>query len=131
MKIKNHLNLKLDGICNIPNLESYQLQWLETLGPFGHQNYEPVFAITDLHISYLNFVGVKKNHLQVTFQNLSKETLRAILFNGNHLISDALVKAHQQQQLIHVAGYLRVNDYKNRKNLQMVIRDIALNETSS
>ena len=128
---QNRFHLKLDGICNIPNLKSYQLQWLEVLGPFGHQNYEPIFAITNLHISYLNFIGVKKNHLQVTFQNLSKETLRAILFNGDNLLGDALVKAHEQQQLIHVAGYLRVNNYKNRKSLQMVILDIAHSQTSS
>ncbi len=121
----SHL-LTIDSLCNIPQVNHMHIYWLEKLSPFGQGNPEPIVAIEKLRVKYHQLVGKQKNHLQVTVENQAGESLRMVMFSADDKIVQTIEQCKNSSQLIDVAGYLRINDYKGRKTIDLQFLDIRL-----
>jgi single-stranded-DNA-specific exonuclease len=93
---------------------------VERAGPYGAGNPEPVFAIPDARIVDVRVAG--ENHVSVVAQ-CGDTRLKAIAFrSANNEVGKALA---QKGRPIHLAGRLLLNEWENRKRVELSIEDAA------
>jgi single-stranded-DNA-specific exonuclease len=93
---------------------------IETAGPFGPGNPEPVFAICDLRAEKLKVVG--ERHLAMTLGSETGEAVRAIAFRAEGAPLGALLRARAR---VHVLGKLRIDDWRGEGAAQLHVIDAA------
>lgn len=93
---------------------------IETAGPFGPGNPEPVFAIADLRAERIRIVG--ENHLSLTLLSETGETLRAIAFKSEGTPLSEILRGGGR---LHVLGKLRIDDWRGGEAVQLHIVDAA------
>ena len=117
--------LKLDGILAPGGVKQQVIDDIALLGPFGAGNPVPKFAVTSARITRTDWVGEK--HLRCSFKGFDGGNLQGIAFRAmNTRLGDALL-THTGRQL-HVAGQLQSNEWNGRKNIQIIIEDIAVQD---
>lgn len=97
---------------SIENIES-----LELLEPFGMCNEEPLYLLTNVPISHIYSLSEGK-HLKLDIE-FSRVKLSALFFNKGHLL-DKL----QKRQNVNLVGTLSINEFRNQKNMNFIIKDI-------
>jgi single-stranded-DNA-specific exonuclease len=116
-------DLVVDGVLSVGGASVEFLSELERLGPFGTGNPEPVFVISDLTVGYADIVG--RNHVRLRLTGPAGQSIDAISFRSvDTPLGQGLLKARGER--IHIAGKLRLDEYKGRKRVQMFVEDAAL-----
>ena len=92
------------------------------LKPFGMGNKQPVFASEDLDVAGVNFVGGQGQHLSLRLYD-GEGFFKAIFFNyGDHFEEEISVG-----DKIDIAYTLKKNEYKDKVNIDLVVKDIKKN----
>ena len=92
------------------------------VGPFGTGNSEPRFVLSGARVVSSGVVG--ENHVRCTLAGGDGGRVNAIAFRA--MASDLGPGLLQAGQLpIHVAGHLRLDDFRGGDNVQLVIDDAA------
>ena len=116
-------DLMIEGVLSVGGASIEFLSELERAGPFGAGNPEPVFVLPDLTVSYADIVG--KNHVRLRLMGPSGQSIDAISFrSADTPLGQGLLQARGDR--IHVAGKLRLDEYKGRKRVQMFMDDAAV-----
>lgn len=114
-------SLTLDGMVAGGAATPDFIAQLERLKPFGTGNPEPRFALPSCRIARADVVGEK--HVRVIF-TCGGTRLTGIAFRA---LESALGKALlESREPLHLAGYLRADNWNGRNGVQLQIEDAAL-----
>ena len=92
-------------------------------GPYGAGNAEPVVAVPDVQIQFVDVVG--KDHVRLRLTGGDGKRLDAIAFRIADLpLGKALLAARGKR--IHAAGRLRAEEWQGQKRVQLHLEDAAL-----
>ena len=108
--------LKIDAVLT-PDLISYDLyQKVEQMRPFGINNPRPVFLLSDVNSNHCFQVGKKNQHLKIK------------LDNGNECIGFGMGDRKRDivNNRIDLAFNLTLNDWKNKRNIELNLKDINI-----
>ncbi|MGO1478381.1 MAG: hypothetical protein ACTHVS_05730, partial [Senegalia sp. (in: firmicutes)] len=94
---------------------------LENLSPFGMGNSSPVFLFEDAIVKDIRAVGKDKSHLKLSVIYKGIE-IDSIGFNLGHLAYEI-----EHTDIINIIGSLDINEYMNKKTVQIITRDIIIN----
>lgn len=116
--------LMLDGMLAVGGVSVELAEKLQALSPFGAGNPEPRFALMDVKLLRADIVG--KKHLRLILNSEMGGSLNAIAFRAMESeMGPALVNLKKGSR-IHVAGYIRLNTYAMRTDVQLVVEDAAI-----
>ena len=115
--------LEIDALLDIGALNDSLMDKFSLLEPFGEGNPEPLFALKDVTVRFLDIKG--QGHVSCMVYGAYGGAIKAIAFKaadtelGNRIIKSA-------GESFYFAGYLRQNEWQGRKSLQFVIVDGAI-----
>ena len=97
---------------------------IEKLAPFGTGNTEPKFVIEDLKIISSSIVG--NNHIKSVLIGKDGTVFKGFSWNGkNSPLEQFLNKKNKKR--INIAGKIRLNEWRGKKNIEFMIEDVSLN----
>ncbi len=108
--------LEIEAEVPVKSLTKTLVKELEKFAPFGFQNQRPVFATRLMRISDIRTLSEGK-HLKFRADGID-----SIAF-GMGDIADLVKSA----ELIDLAYYLEINEFRGEQNLQLKVKDIRLN----
>ncbi|MBW1739513.1 MAG: single-stranded-DNA-specific exonuclease RecJ [Deltaproteobacteria bacterium] len=122
--------LVIDSEISVSDICTELVDELEALAPFGTGNPEPLFMLSDIDVLSARMVGA--HHLQMRLRSSKKhqtKPLDAIFFNTP---SPLMPRSGRQmgaaephpKHLNQIACHIRWNRWKDRKRIQLVIRDL-------
>jgi single-stranded-DNA-specific exonuclease len=94
-----------------------QVEALNMLEPFGMKNESPLFYLKNIPISRIYTLSEGK-HLKIDI-NFNHVKFSALAFHKGNLIDEL-----SHQNTIDLVGTLGINEYRNIKNIQLIIKDI-------
>ena len=117
-------NLYLDAIIAPSALNEEFFQEVDCLAPFGSGNSEPKFVIENTKIISSNIVAV--NHIMCVLSGKDGTTFKAFAWNAKNSPLEPFLNKKNRKR-INIAGKMRLNEWKGKKNIQFMIEDISLN----
>lgn len=92
------------------------------LGPFGAGNAEPLLTLPDVRVAFADVVG--RDHVRLQLQGGDGARLDAIAFrSANAPLGQGLLASRGKP--VHVAGYLRADEWNGRRRVQLQVEDAA------
>ena len=92
------------------------------LGPFGAGNPEPLAVASDMRVVFADVVG--KGHVRVRLRGADGGQLGGIAFRAaDTALGDGLL--HARGAPLHVAGYLRADEWNGQRRVQIQVEDAA------
>ncbi|MGO1652468.1 single-stranded-DNA-specific exonuclease RecJ, partial [Senegalia sp. (in: firmicutes)] len=113
--------VKIDAIVEAEDISISTVNILENLSPFGMGNSSPVFLFEDAIVKDIRAVGKDKSHLKLSVIYKGIE-IDSIGFNLGHLAYEI-----EHTDIINIIGSLDINEYMNKKTVQIITRDIIIN----
>jgi single-stranded-DNA-specific exonuclease len=115
-------SLGCDGALATEGATHELVETLERLAPFGAGNAEPRFALSNARIVRADVVG--RGHVRCILAGATGGRLKAIAFRSvDAPLGHALLAG--QDSLMHLAGHLRLDRWRDREDVQLVIHDAA------
>ena len=94
------------------------------MGPFGSGNSEPKFVIENLKV--IKSDTVKNNHIKLLLCGKDGSVFKSFAWNAiNGPLEGFLSKNNKKK--FSVAGKIKLNEWRGKKNIEFIIEDIALN----
>ena len=124
--------LRAETILDLRDICFESVEELNILAPFGKANEKPLFGLKNIMATNIRFVGAKSNIVSFIITDGNKR-VRAVDFdncecwlnwlNANHYSSE-----NYSQAIINIDGIfsLEINEYKEYKNPQIVMKDIKI-----
>ena len=118
--------ISVDALLS-PNAATRELwEMLERAGPFGAANPEPVFVLPSVRVGFSKTVG--EGHVQCAFTDDQGGRLKGIAFSSvDEHVRGALLTYRGP---MHIAGYMRADDWQGRRNVQFLVKDAAISQGS-
>jgi single-stranded-DNA-specific exonuclease len=118
--------LAIDGALSVAGAQGGVIEHIAALAPFGAANPEPRFAFPGVQVAFVEPIGT--NHVRCTLADpIGPARLKAIAFRAAETpLGEFLLGA--RGRAIHLAGYLRRDDYRGGDAVQLVIDDAAPSE---
>ncbi len=96
---------------------------IQDFAPFGQGNREPLLGLKDVEVLKVFTMGADNQHLKIVGKGKDGVTpINFIFWRKGNLAEDI-----DPGDKIDVAGVLEINEWKNRKNIQMRLKDIKIN----
>lgn len=96
---------------------------LKRLEPFGSGNPEPLFGFENLEVQGVQTMGKNKQHLKVVFCDCDNKNKKCeAVFWGKAQLGETI----KVGKTISVAGRLEVNEWKGKKKIQLVGKDVLI-----
>ena len=124
--IENALkDVELEAITPVLAIDEYDisLQNIESLSmlePFGMKNEEPLFLLKNVPVEQMMLIGEGK-HIKMNL-HYPHVRLSALYFHAGKKYHDI-----QNLQHIHLVGSLSINEFRNQKNINFIIKDVLSN----
>lgn len=109
--------IKIDADLDLKKISLQTVEELMQLEPFGEQNKVPIFGFKNLKIDAIRSLSDGK-HLKLSLK-YSNGWLDAIGFNMGEL-----VEQYRIGDKVDVVGTLEINQFRDRKNLQVNLKDM-------
>ena len=116
------LNLYLDSAISPTALNENFFQEINSLAPFGSGNAEPKFAIENIKVVSSNLIA--DAHIKVTFLGKDGSTFKGFAWNAKNTPMEQLLM-NDKKKNINVAGKMRLNEWRGKKEVEFVIEDIS------
>ena len=119
---RQSVSLGIDGALTVEGATLELVEELAQVGPFGSGNSEPRMVITASRIASAKVVG--NGHVRCILAGATGKRLTGIAFRaageelGHMLLSPS-------EGPLHVAGNLRINRWRERDDVQLIIQDAA------
>ncbi len=117
-------NLYLDTSIAPSALNEDFYKEINTLGPFGSGNNEPKFVIENLKVISSNLIG--QNHIKSVLIGKDGTVFKSLTWNGRNSPLEPFLKKENNKN-INIAGKMKLNEWKGKKDIEFVIEDISLN----
>ena len=108
------MELTLDQI-NLSLFNDVQL-----IGPFGHKNRKPIFAIKNVTVKNVFFMGASQTHVRFNVFDIYGNYVRCVLFNRAQENKDII----KENNTITVTGYLDEHKWRNTHEVQMIVNSV-------
>ncbi len=113
---------KLDFVLSLSAVNEELMQIVETVGPYGAGNPQPVFAFSDLTVSFAK--RTKGDHVRFTLSDADGRSLSGICFRaGESGLDEPLLMAGSQR--FHALGQLKPNVWQGRTRIDFHLQDLA------
>ena len=115
----------IDAIATVQGAKPKLVKLLtENLGPFGQNNMEPTFALSNVRLHMADVL--KEKHIRVQVSDWEGGgRMKAMLFYGvGTPLGDALLKG--RDKAFHLAGQFKINEWQGRESVEFMISDAAL-----
>ena len=109
-----------DVVLSIDDIKNMNIEIFENLAPFGIGNKTPIAVIQNVKVDDVKRMGKEGTHLNMRVGD-SKGRVRCVWW-GKGDLSDILSRG----KTIHLIGKLSVNEFRNRKSIEIDLQDIAL-----
>jgi len=119
----NELNLYLDSRIAPSALNESFYKDINSLGPFGSGNREPKFVIENIKILSSDAIGL--NHIKATLIGSDGYTFKAFAWNAKDTSLEKYLNKDFKSK-INIAGQMRLNEWRGKKEVQFFIEDITL-----
>lgn len=120
---RKNLSLKIDGLIAPSAANADLIAELDTLGPYGAGNPQPMFVLPDLRISYAE--RVRGGHVRCSFEDSSGTRISGICFRADESgLADVLLAPESPR--VHVAGRLKQDTWKGRTKIDLNVVDLAI-----
>jgi single-stranded-DNA-specific exonuclease len=115
--------LAIDGALSAAGATGGLISHVEALAPFGAANPEPRFAFPGLRVAHVEPVG--SGHLRATLADIcGPARLKAIAFRAAEAPLGQFLAA-ARGRAIHLAGYLRRDEWRGGDAVQLIVEDAA------
>jgi len=118
------VNLYLDSIVAPSALNEDFFQEVNCLAPYGSGNSEPKFVIEDIKVVSSNIVA--NNHIKSILRGKDGSTFKAFAWNAKDSPLEPFLNKKNKKS-ISIAGKMRLNEWKGKKNIEFMIDDISVN----
>ena len=115
-------SMKLDYVLSMSAVNDDLMQTVETVGPYGAGNAQPLFAFSNVSVSFAK--RTKGDHVRFTFTDGEGGSISGICFRaGETGLDEALLLAGSER--FHIAGRLKPNVWQGRTRIDFHLEDIA------
>jgi len=119
-----NFNIYLDSVIAPSALNEKFFEEINYLGPFGSGNSEPKFVIENIKVISSNIVG--NNHIKSILIGKDGSKFKSFAWNAKNSPMEALLSS-KNKKTINIAGKMRLNEWKGKRNVEFMIEDISLN----
>ena len=121
-KIYNNNFLRYDSELSVKALNKDFVNDINKIGPFGNGNFAPIFFFKDLKV--IKYKILNKKYISCILKSKIGSTINSILFDTiNNKIGYYLTNYKKH---FNVVGQIDENFYNNKKNVQLIIKDLIL-----
>jgi len=118
-----NLNIYLDSVIAPSALNENFFEEVDFLGPFGSGNSEPKFVIENIKVISSNIVG--NNHIKSILVGKDGYKFKSFAWNAKNSPLEPLLDS-KNKKTINIAGKMRLNEWKGKKNVEFMIEDISV-----
>ena len=118
-----NINLYLDAIIAPSALNEEFFQQVNCLAPFGEGNSEPKFVIENIKVITSNIIA--NNHIKSILCGKDGSTFKAFAWNAKNTPLEPFLNKKNKKR-INVAGKMKLNEWKGKRNIEFMIEDISL-----
>ena len=123
VKSRANLSLKIDALIAPTMASMATIETINHVGPYGAGNPQPMFALSDMRISYAE--RVRGGHVRCAFENSMGDRISGICFRADETgLSDVLLDPNAPR--VHIAGRLKADSWKGRSRVDFQLVDMAL-----
>jgi single-stranded-DNA-specific exonuclease len=115
-----NMKLYLDSIIAPSALNENFLEEINCLAPFGSGNSEPKFVIEKIKVISSHVVG--NYHIKSILVGKDGFVFKGFIWNGKNSPLEPLF-TKENKKLINIAGKIRLNDWRGKKNVEFIIED--------
>ena len=119
----NDLNLHLDSLIAPSALNEKFFYEISSLGPFGSGNPEPKFVIENIKVISSKFI--LDSHIKVILLGKDGSTFNGFAWNAKNTPLEQFLNKNYKKN-INIAGNMRLNEWRGKKDIQFIIEDITL-----
>jgi len=119
-----NINLYLDSPISPSALNEDFFEEINSLAPFGSGNNEPKFVIENIKVISSNIVG--DNHIKSILIGKDGSVFKGFVWNGKNSPLEPFLHK-ENKKLINIAGKMRLNEWRGKKDIEFIIEDIAIN----
>lgn len=116
-------HITIEAVLPLNLVQMELVKALKRFEPFGNGNTDPVFGFENVQILQVYSIGREKKHLKMVIGNDEGVAIDCIGF-GLGPLEEQL----HQIKVIDVAGTIGVNEWHGKKNVQMVIKDVVIEQ---
>ncbi|OQY09632.1 MAG: hypothetical protein B6I28_02680 [Fusobacteriia bacterium 4572_132] len=116
-ELKREKTIKIDIKLDFNEINEKLLLDIEKLAPFGAENLQPIFYSKGVYIEKIKEFGVNENHFK-GFVYQGDKKFYMVAFNLNEKRKKIREKKYE------IIYYLEILNYKNKKTVQLKIKDI-------
>lgn len=119
--------LKLESALPLHLITEETAEMINKFAPFGATNPQPMFGISGVKLISYQTIGQNQKHLKLLLGSAGKEEIKPItaLYWGNGHLTEHL----EQEMELAVAARIEINEWRGRKSVQLVVRDIQATQT--
>ena len=115
--------INIDAEIDLAELDEELMNILEMFEPFGKDNERPVFCSRGVQVMDINLMGFDQQHIKFRLKSENSRVISALGFGQTKKWQDCKIG-----DLIDIAYYLEVNEFNNKREIQMKIVDIIIPE---
>ena len=119
-----NINLYLDSTIAPSALNEKFYEEINCLAPFGSENNEPKFAIEGIKVISSDIVG--NYHIKSVLSGRDGSVFKGFVWNGKNSPLEPFLNK-KNKKLINLAGKMKLNEWRGKKNVEFIIEDIATN----
>lgn len=116
--------LKIEAELSFSNINLDLVEQINLLAPYGQNNQQPRFVSHNLRIDDIMTMGFDNQHIKIRFSQLNSDNQTAQSFWG---IAFGVAQNYKELVVgdrINLVYYLEINDFNNRREVQLKIIDI-------
>ena len=115
-------SVKVDFVISLGSVDKDLMQAIDSVGPYGAGNPQPIFAFSDVNVSFAK--RTKGDHVRFTLSDSLGGSIGGICFGASESSMDeALLLAGPQK--FHAVGRLKNNEWNGRVTLDLQLLDLA------
>ena len=127
--------IKIDCDMPLSYISEELVDQLDLLAPFGTGNSKPLFALKDIKINRLSYMGKEGQYLRLNLETENGGSMTGLMFRGVEELENCLVEKYDEStwQTLFSAGVQEaridiiyepsVNEYRGNRNLQIIIEN--------
>ena len=113
-----------DAIISSTAINENFYKEINLIAPFGPGNPQPNFILEKVKVCKYKIINNK--HLNLTLISKNNKFINAICFNAMNSKLEPYLTNHKKYTL-NILGRINANEWKGRKKMQFMIKDIAIN----
>jgi single-stranded-DNA-specific exonuclease len=113
--------LSIDAAGSVSAIDLDLIEAVDRIGPYGQGHPEPVFALSDVRVSFAKLV--KEDHVRFTLEDARGARIGGIAFRAmKNATGEALMK---REGAFHAAVRLKRNDWNGNSRAEVELVDLA------